>query len=142
MRKGILTIAIGKRYCRMSCNLVRSIWQFNPNKMIAIVTDEPKEFSALKGPITFVPFNSSYGEGVRQKLYLDYYTPFEKTLFIDSDCLIYGSLVSIWNQCQYVDFGVFGKNINDFQSWWYFKDASHEIIDKVSTIPRFNGGIY
>jgi hypothetical protein len=31
-----------------------------------------------------------YGSGVVQKLYLDRYSPFDETLFIDSDCLLYG----------------------------------------------------
>jgi hypothetical protein len=34
-----------------------------------------------------LPLRAEYGKGVVQKLHLDLYTPFQSTLFVDSDCL-------------------------------------------------------
>lgn len=140
--RGVLTIAIGRRYRDMALSLARSLWLFNPNERIAIVTDDCDQFSSLVGPLIIVPYNASFGTGVRQKMHLDYYTPFEQTLFIDSDCLVFGSLKNIWEDCAKVNFGVFGDDITDLRSWWYFKEASATFLAKFPKIPRFNGGLY
>jgi len=140
--KGILTIAIGRRYRAMAANLARSLWQFNAGERIAIVTDDPGEFSSLGETVITVPYESRFGRGVRQKLYLDHYSPFEETLFLDADCLVFGSLKGIWEDCSAVDFGVFGNNITDIRSWWYFADATPGFLAGLRQIPRFNGGLY
>ncbi len=140
--KGVLTIAVGRRYRRMALNLARSLWRFNPEERLAIVTDDARAFSSLSGPVIFVPFEADLGVGTRQKLHMDYYTPFEQTLFLDADCLVFGSLQGIWEDCSGVEFGVFGVNITDLRSWWYFRDVSATFLAGVRQVPRFNGGLY
>ena len=48
------------------------------------------------------------GSGVRQKLFIDLYSPYQETLFIDSDCLVLGNLASFWTAFSGQIFGVPG----------------------------------
>lgn len=93
--RGVLTIAYGsKKYLRMGRALAFSVHHHDAEARLAVVTDTPSYFDDVYDHV--VPVDLSYGSGVTQKLHLDRYSPFEETLFIDSDCLLYDSLAPLW----------------------------------------------
>lgn len=137
---GIVTIALGeKRYIDMAKMLALSLIQIDPQIKRAVITDADKtEFDGLYD--IYVPHDIALGKGLINKLYLDHYSPFEETLFIDADCLAFKPLDDTIALCQNHSFVVFGDQINSGE--WYMDVA--EICKKfnLQSIPLFNGGVY
>jgi len=142
---GFITIAFGdRRYLRQAENLARSLRHHMPGYPIALVTDSTSPSSALFDHI--IPMAEGWGRGVIQKLQLYQYSPFERTLYIDSDCicmrefteqlaLLEGhAFTAVGSQYAYPGCG---------QSETYLDDLDHtlEQLD-ISRFPKFNGGIY
>jgi hypothetical protein len=141
--RGILTLAIGKpKYIEMAKSLARSLILHDPRLMRGIITDsrDPELGDLFTYRIDLRP---EYGSGLHQKMFLDRYTPFEETLFIDSDSLAVHSLDAFWSAFQSVPFGVCGIRT-------LHADDTDESIDvpfildhfKLSSLPKFNGGAY
>ncbi|MCS3940533.1 hypothetical protein GGP84_003185 [Salinibacter ruber] len=74
--------------------LAHSVRHHDEEENLAVVTDRPEELSELYDHV--IPVDHSFGDGVAQKLNLDHYTPYEETLFVDSDCLFYGPTGLLW----------------------------------------------
>jgi hypothetical protein len=88
--------------------LARSIRLHGSQTKLAIVTD--RKDSSLSSLFDLViPLNPALGTGVAQKLFLDKYSPFAKTIFIDSDCLVYRNPDDLWQSYEVAKgFGVKG----------------------------------
>jgi hypothetical protein len=141
--RGILTIAFGEqRYIEFAKSLARSIDRFSPGIPKAVVTDRPK--SDLNQHYNYViPVDAERGRDVKQKLFIDLYTPFRKTLFIDSDCLVLGSLEFAFKAFEggrsIIPDRVF-KISFDFPHGTDFEQLSRKT--GFDSIPGFNGGVY
>lgn len=137
---GIVTIAVGKRrYIDMARSLAMSLIVTNPGIPRAVISDAPEsELTDLFD--IYIPYDPSYGSGFMQKLNLDLYTPFEKTIFIDADSLSVGSLTDTMALCDPHSFVVFGGKINSGE--WYMDVAQICKRFNVPSIPLFNGGVY
>ncbi|MGZ3945441.1 MAG: hypothetical protein ACXVJB_10890 [Mucilaginibacter sp.] len=137
---GIITIAHGeKRYIEMAKMLALSLKLTNQDIKRAVISDAPQdEFRDLFD--TFIPYNPDYGKGLSQKLYLDQYSPFDETLFIDSDCLVVDSLDHTLELCRNHSFAVFGDQITSGD--WYMDVVVMCKQFNLSSIPLFNGGTY
>jgi hypothetical protein len=142
--KGFLTLAFGSsKYIRMARGLARSMRHNGVTSPLAVVTDR-SEADLPEFDIT-IPHNRKFGSGVSQKLHLDRYSPFEETLFIDSDCLVFDNPEELWSVYRRSDgFGVL--------AWTYkHKGENHPFIRdldaaldslSIDRMPFFNGGIY
>jgi FkbM family methyltransferase len=109
---GVLTMAFGpSQYIRMAKGLARSIRLHDPRARLAIVTDrEPASLRRWFDVV--VPMNPEFGPGLAQKLHLDRYTPFERTLFLDSDFLCYRDVAEFWEQFRgTTGFRLFGDHL-------------------------------
>ena len=86
----------GDHYERMAKGLIRNIKQYDPNKFpVAVVTDsQDPELHQLADLI--IPVKRAHGMGTIQKLYLDSYSPFKETIFIEPDCLFYTDPAKLW----------------------------------------------
>jgi hypothetical protein len=137
---GIITIAQGeKRYVEMAKALALSLIKTNPEIKRGVITDAAQqEFNGLYD--IYIPYNESYGKGLSQKLYLDKYSPFEETLFIDADCLVVKSLNKMLTLCRNYPFVIFGGPIST--GVWYMDVAAMCSKFNLSSIPLFNGGTY
>jgi len=137
---GILTIATGEeRYINMAKLLAISLIKTDPEIKRAIVTDRPAfEFDGLYDIV--IPCRSDVGTGLFHKLYLDQYTPFEETLFIDADSIIIRSIISTISLCRNHAFVVFGDQISSGD--WYMDVRAICRRFSLPSIPLFNGGIY
>jgi hypothetical protein len=137
---GIITIAQGqKRYIEMAKMLAQSLSLTNPGIKRAVVSDvSNEEFNGLFD--IYIPYDKAFGDGLSQKLFLDKYSPFDKTLFIDADCLVFKSLAGTIELCKKYSFVVFGDQISTGE--WYMDVAAMCKRFGVPSIPLFNGGTY
>jgi hypothetical protein len=141
--RGIITLAFGKdRYINMAKALGRSLVLYDPTLPRAVVTDsKDPELKSLFPH--FIPYRPEYGSNLRQKMHFDLYSPFEETLFIDSDCLVLRNLDRYWDAFAGLPFGVNGHSILGAGSEDEYMDVAF-ILDHFSLteLPKFNGGAY
>ncbi len=138
---GILTYAFGSgRYRKQAIRLCQSLRLHNQRYVTACVTDRPNDPELKKAFDILIPFRPEFGQALQQKLHFDLYSPFERTAFIDSDCLVAGNISKLLKKCQGKPFAVLGTKMVD--GWWYMDVKS--VIDKfrLEFIPYFNGGFY
>jgi hypothetical protein len=136
--KGLVTIAIGKKYISQAKYLAYSCMLHAPNIIRAVMTDIPDMLENYYDII--IPYKKEYGNPFALKLKLPLYTPFEKTLFVDSDSLALHPVDMYWDFLIDQNFAYEGKIFSE--GIWYFDIK--KIIDqiKVPWIPKFNSGMF
>ena len=143
--RGFLTIAYGdSKYITMANALALSIRLHSPNALLAVVTDRINLDVQLFDFI--IPVNLDYPSGVAQKLFVDKYTPFEETIFIDSDCLCYKDINNIWDLYENVQgFGIkgWGYLTEEDKSYYAVNDLQKFFeVAGVKKIGLFNSGVF
>jgi hypothetical protein len=141
--RGIITLGYGdRRFVEQAKSLAHSLQLHAPHLPRTLVTDssDPEVLRQFTNVISYRP---EYGSGVRQKMFLDRYSPYEETLFIDSDCLVLGNLEAFWSAFSGQSFGVPGFRFLRQGSTDPFFDVDY-VLDSLhlSAIPKFNGGTY
>jgi hypothetical protein len=136
--KGLITIAVGKKYAREAKYLAYSCMLHAPNIIRAVITDVPDILKNYYDII--IPYNPEYGNPFTIKLKLHLYTPFEKTLFIDADSLVLHPLDMYWDLLIGRAFAYEGKAFS--KGFWYFD--IEKIIKQIDVpgIPKFNSGMF
>ncbi|MEO7174228.1 MAG: hypothetical protein ABI002_00455, partial [Saprospiraceae bacterium] len=144
LKRAVITIATGKRvYFDMAIALARSylLWNKNTDIQFFIVTDRLDELPQDLAKISIMRFKpGELGVGFSMKLKLDQIAPAEQTLFIDADCLCFGSLESVFDRFSGHAVSVIGGSISSGQ--WFGDIAKICTLFSVSEIPKFNGGVY
>ncbi|QOG22149.1 MULTISPECIES: hypothetical protein [Bradyrhizobium] len=141
---GFLTLAIGARdYIDQAYYLGLSLKANMPAYPIAVVTDD--QSGRLAGVYDhLIPARQSLGRGVRQKMYIDQYSPFEETLFIDADCIAARPFEHELNEVRGFDFSpVVQRHLRAGDADEYFLDLPglmHRL--ELPSLPKFNGGVY
>lgn len=128
MVKNILTIATGKElYINLSINLARSFFLWHPNTEIEfqIVTDSPELFpNDIRSRVKFIPIKQGeLGEGFSPKLHLDKVAAEGQTLFIDSDCLIFGDLNFLFGRFKGHSVSAVGNYVSEGEWFGNIKDV-------------------
>lgn len=94
--KGFITFAFGaKRYIDMAAAMAASAELRGSQTKFAVVCDKDHEILRKYFDI-IIPIDKGLGRGVCQKLYIDKYSPFKDTIFIDSDCLFFKNPDMLW----------------------------------------------
>lgn len=136
---GFLTIAYGPpQYVRMALALLASYRRFAPNRPIAVVTDARNVARLTPLFDHVVPIDLSRGHGVVQKLHADLYSPFERTMFVDSDCVFYRSPDELWDLYAQGPFVVRGWRYLTGHSD-YERDHPYEWVKDTGAFLRDNG---
>ena len=143
--KSVLTLAVGKQlYIDMAVALARSFYLWNKEAGIDfyIATDNKQLIAAdvLEWAKVIELKPGELGEGFSPKLHLDKIAPTEKTLFIDSDCLIVKPLASIFEKMDGKLVSVVGTFISEGEWFGDVKSVCQKV--GVNRIPKFNGGLY
>ena len=140
--RGVLTLAYGdRRFVEQARSLGHSLQLHAPGVSRALVTDS--QDPSLRELFTIIPYRPEFGSGVRQKLYLDVYSPYEETLFIDSDCLVLGDLSSFWKSFAGHVFSVPGFRYLEKGMVDPYLDVDHVLATlQLTRLPKFNGGVY
>ena len=145
MNKNVITLATGKKfYFDLAINLARSfiLWNKNSNINFYIVTDLTYEMPKdLVGFIDIISIKQNeFGLGFTPKLFLDKVAPPGQTLFIDSDCLIFGDLLPIFEKFKGKKVSVVGNYISSGE--WFGNISTICAKFSIPHLPKFNGGIY
>lgn len=139
--RGFLTMAHGKpAFIEMAINLGRSLKLFDPGIPRAIVTDA-LDYPGL-GEIFdhIVPISWAYGRDNAQKTHLIDYSPFDETVFLDSDCLAFASIAHYFTEFGPAHFGTQGVWKSEGKFWYDIATICRQFgLEKVAT---FNGGLY
>jgi hypothetical protein len=134
----------------MARALSLSYRRHNQLRPFAIVTDDRNAKDLENYFDVVIPLNPTYGVGVVQKLNVDRYTPFDETLFVDSDCLFYKSPERLWRLYSGKDFTVRGWR---YLTGWteYEKKSPYEFVqntpdflrqNNITRLPHFNSGVF
>lgn len=106
MTFGILTLATQNDYLK-AIGLALSLKVSNPGVPLAVACT-PGVKSSLAPYFDFVIDQRADMQGFKQKVCLDYYSPFEKTLYLDSDILVFkpvASHIQLWGDVPYTSGG-------------------------------------
>lgn len=139
---GILTLALGdKKYWRQAEILLRSLRKNMPAVPLAVVTDS-KHFGAAADVI--IPPLAGLPIGVVQKVFLDHYTPFKETLFIDSDCIVTRPFIDELEQMRGFEFTPAMESVTAADGEDEYLDDLPATLRAVggNSFPKFNGGVY
>lgn len=139
MADGILTTCYGPApYRRFAITLARCLRLHAPDTPRVVVTDAPDVPELRRHYDEVVPLRPELGEVFLQKLHLHRYTPFERTLYIDSDSLVVEPLDHVWEAFRGRPFGVVGR-----QAWWnhWFDPKRLPGERRHDRYPVFNGGL-
>jgi hypothetical protein len=137
--QGIITIAFGgPKYIRWAKMLGWSLKQNCTEISRAIVTDstDPGLLGAYDSRVALRP---EFGGGMHQKLYLDVYSPFKRTVYIDSDCLVVRHIGFLWDMFKSVPFGVVGSATSSGR--WFMDVGKICARFGFPSLPKFNGGL-
>jgi hypothetical protein len=136
-KKGIITIAIGKKYANQAKYLAYSCMLHVPHILRAVITDKPEMLSDYYDFV--LPYHRDYSDPFMTKTRLPLYTPFEETLYMDADCLVINNIDSLWANLEEQPFVYEGALFENGE--WYFDIA--QIIRQLSIpwIPKFNSGM-
>jgi hypothetical protein len=138
---GFLTIAQGAdKYILMAKNLGYSLKISNPNVKRAVVTDSD-DVELHKIYHIVIPIDKSVGVGVQQKLQMFDYSPFERTIFIDCDCIVIRELDFLWRNFFGSSVNVIGSKFDNYTHWGINVAGLKAKID-INYLIRFNGGLY
>ncbi len=140
---GVLTVAFGpRRYKMQAIALAQSLQLHNPAWPRACVTDDLNDADLKKWFQILVPYRPEYGKGFYQKLYFDHYTPFQQTLYIDSDCLVVRDMQFLVDRLR-GNYGFTPLCVKATSGWWYMDVAKQiERMRMKDFLPKFNGGVF
>lgn len=128
----------------MAVNLARSFWLWNADAGIDfyLATDQPQYLpDDVKIYVKILPIQTGeFGAGFSPKLHLDKLAPPGQTLFIDSDCLIYGDIKPVFEKFKGRSVSVIGNYIDSGE--WFGDVAAICKKFAITKMPKFNGGIY
>lgn len=140
---GIITLAFGSsKYIEMSINLAKSLNLLNKDIPRCVVTT-PKHYAYLSvhfDHVVFIDEKLNGSNSLIHKLYLYEYSPFQNTLFIDSDCLVLRELSELILLLSDHSFSNTGDEISEGE--WFMDVKS--ILDRynLASLPKWNGGTY
>lgn len=139
---GILTMAYGpQKYIDQAITLSRSLRKWMPGYRLAIVSDRTDLGAHFDVVVPMRRFDTA---GTVHKVDMADYSPFEETLFIDSDCVVLRGfepeLAGIRKFAFTPIVAVFYRS-GDRDLWL---DDVGDALDKVggTAFPKFNGGVY
>lgn len=138
--EGFLTTCYGPApYRRLAVTLARCLDLHAPGKARTVVTDAPDAPELLANFDTVLELRPEYGSVFEQKLHLHHYSPYERTLYIDSDSLVVRSLDPAWEAFRGRPFAVVGFDFS-WNHWFDPKRLPEEL--RRFEYPIFNGGLF
>ena len=135
--KGILTIAVGKKYINQAKYLARSCMLNSPLTMRAVITDSLNELGAFFDII--IPWKGNEDPfSIKTRLYE--LSPFEKTIYIDSDSLVINSVDQFFSYLEDHHYVYEGTKIANGE--WYFDVQNVCKIIDTPWLPKINTGMF
>ena len=142
--RGFVTIATGsEHYYQLAYNLLRSYRRNGGGSFpFAIIAEEENEYTKAFDKVVLM---SKPTHSYMDKLRLQECLPFDEAIFIDADCLVYGTIDDWWSYFENgPDFSCFGYAYDDLTTdkGWFRWEGMGEFKDQIHFVPSFSGGIY
>ncbi len=145
MTRGFVTLTTGDiKYYKMAANMLASFRLHNPEKKFAIICDRENEYTALFDNV--VVLEKSNGD-YRDKFSLLVNTPYDESIFIEPDCLIYHNLEHFWDLLsKESDCSSFGWNDGGLDCWFKTEETKNRVLElvpelqNINNVPLFNPG--
>lgn len=141
--RGFVTIATGKdHYYKIARNLLYSYKLHAGAYPFAIICDRENAYTSEFDKVVLL---NDPAESYLDKLRLFDCLPYDETIFIDADCLVYGDIDRWWELFgQGDDFSVFGYAYKDLsvKKGWFRTEGMKEYREKIHFVPTFTGGVY
>lgn len=140
--KGFVTVATGsEKYYKLAYNLCLSYKKRGKGKYpFALICDKKTEYADIFDEVIIV---QDVRKSTIDKLLMRY-SPYEKSIFIETDILILDSIDDLWeifeNQDDVTAFGC--KLPLDSQKGWFTYEGSGKYKSQISYLLSMNGGIY
>lgn len=149
MKKGFLTIAYGDYYHELAENLVLSYRYSVPEeKQVPFAVVAEKESDRL-GMFDEIIIAKPAEKGFMNKLMIEELSPYDETIFIDADCLVYGDISVFFNEYEKNGsvFSSFGRNIelnkvSEINNILFDKNKARKKWGYINFIPHFNAATY
>lgn len=145
MIRGFVTLATGNIvYYKMAANLLASFRIHNPGVPFAIICDRENEYTEqFDDVIVLEKANRNYID----KFSLLIKVPYDESIFIEPDCLIYRNLEFFWDLLSHEsDCSSFGWNDGGLYRWFETDETRKRLfeivpeIDENAIVPLFNPG--
>ena len=138
--KGVLTIAHSRpKYLEQAVSLARSIRLRTPDVPLAVATDfDPAAFQGLFDHV--ISWDFSRWPGMLCKLDAYAMTPFDTTLFVETDCLAVRPIDLAFDYFEGQEFAVFGTN--EFTTTFFRSPGRIQAAVPSPTYPVFNSGLF
>ena len=145
MVRGFVTLATGNIvYYKMAANLLASFRIHNPGVPFAIICDRENKYTKLFDDVIILEeVNGNYLD----KFSLLIKSPYDESIFIEPDCLIYRNLDFFWDLLSHEsDCSSFGWNEGGLTLWFRTEESISRLmelipeIDKNTIVPLFNPG--
>lgn len=142
-KRGFVTIATGsEHYYELAVNLLRS-YRLNSDRScpFAIIAESENEYTK---EFDHVILMRDASHNYLDKLKLFKYIPYEETIFIDADCLVYGDINRWWDIfAKGDDFSFFGYTYTDLNTdrGWFMTEGMKEYRDQIHFVPSGSSGI-
>ena len=142
--RGFVTIATGsEHYYRLAYNLLRSYRRNGGGaRPFAIIAEGENEYTKAFDKVVLM---SAPAHSYMDKLRLYECLPFDEAIFIDADCLVYGTIDDWWAYFENgPDFSCFGYAYDDLstEKGWFRYEGMGAYREQIHFIPSFSGGIY
>lgn len=143
MSRGFITIATGdKKYHYMAKTLVRSykLTSDNPVRFGVITDDANDKFEEFDDVVLMKNATCSYMD----KIDVMRYSPYDETIFIDSDCIAFNNLNVYWGDFEKsLAFSAYGKVFyKDSDQAWFKIGETFKYKDCLKYSIDLHGGIY
>ena len=145
MVRGFVTLATGDiKYYKMAANMLASFRLHNQGVPISIVCDRTNKYTDMFDDAVIL--EKPHGNYI-DKFSLLIMSPYDETIFIEPDCLIYRNLDFFWNLLSNEsDCSSFGWNEGGMECWFKTEETRrrlYKIVPELSEntiVPLFNPG--
>lgn len=133
---GIITIAIGKKYVSQAKYLAYSCMLNSPHTLRAVITNMPDTLTNFFDFI--IPYNDKDNPfSLKTRIYD--LSPFENTLYLDADSLVFHPIDGYWNYLNDQNYVYEGAKLTAGD--WYFDIEKARNLINAEWIPKFNSGM-
>ena len=145
--QGYITSAYGKkRFLQQALTLALSIKRFDPDRQCCLITDHHLAEEAFgyqeKGYFQDIfIFDDNLLQGFKGKLIGYQVTPYNRTMFIDSDCLVVQNVDHLWKHLDSLDFCIQGEVLST-GSYAGLDIQDYIRLLNIPFLPVFNGGCF
>lgn len=144
--EGYVLVAVGKeKYFKMAALAAISIRHYDRVRGICLATNEPNALpddfdTSLFTDIVRLPSGENL-RGTEFHLFIDQYSPYERTLYVDADCLLCSSDIdSIWDELRSYSVTFPGRKLTD--GVWRVDISSVMSRYGISYVVQLNGGVF